>query len=105
MLDSKLTFENYPKVVPTKINKNIGLLCKLQILFPRTVLIINNKAFVRLHFDFGDSLYDQAFNFSFHHKLESIYYKVVFAITGVIQGTNKGKIYQEVSLESLQSRR
>ena len=39
ILDSKLTFENHINMVTTKINKTIGLFCKLQNLPPRTVLI------------------------------------------------------------------
>ena len=39
ILDSKLTFENHINMVATKINKNIGLLSKLQNLLPRTALI------------------------------------------------------------------
>ena len=39
ILDSKLTFENHINIVATKINKNIGLLSKLQNLLPRTALI------------------------------------------------------------------
>ena len=39
ILDSKLTFENHINIVATKMNKNIGLLSKLQNLLPRTALI------------------------------------------------------------------
>ena len=42
---------------------------------------------------------------SFHQKLESIQYNACLAITGVIQGTSKEKLYQEIGLESLQLRR
>ena len=59
-------------MVTTKINKTIGLLRKLQNLLPRTALITIYKAFVRHHLDYGDILYDQAFNFSLQQKLESI---------------------------------
>ena len=38
MLDSKLTFENHMNMMTTKTNTTIGLLRKLQNLFPRTVL-------------------------------------------------------------------
>ena len=72
ILDSKLTFENHINMVTTKINKTIGLLRKLQNLLPRTALITIYKAFVRHHLDYGDILYDQAFNFSLQQKLESI---------------------------------
>ena len=105
ILDSKLTFENHINMVTTKINKTIGLLRKLQNLLPRTALIKIYKAFVRPHLDYGDILYDQAFNLSFQQKLESIQYRACLAITGAIRGTSREKIYQELGLESLQSRR
>ena len=103
ILDSKLTFENHVNMVTTKINKTIGLLRKLKNLLPRTALIKIYKAFVRPHLDYGDILYDQAFNLSFQQKLESIQYRACLAITGAIQGTSREKIYQELGLESLQS--
>ena len=39
------------------------------------------KTFVRPHRDYGDVLYDQAFNSAFQNKLESIQYNVCLAIT------------------------
>ena len=45
-----------------KTSRTIGLLRKLQILLPRA----EQKAFVRPHLDYGDILYDQVFNASFH---------------------------------------
>ena len=89
----------------TKINKTIGLLRKLQNLFPRTVLKKIYKAFVRTHLHYGDILHDQTFSLSFQQKLESILYRACLAITGAIRGTSKEKIYQELGLKSLQSRR
>ena len=71
ILDFKLTFENHINMVTTKINKTVALLCKLLNLLPRTALITIYKAFVRPHLDYGDILYDQAFNLSFQQKLES----------------------------------
>ena len=41
----------------------------------------------------------------FCEKLESVQYKAALAITGAIQGTSRDKIYQELGLESLKSRR
>ena len=52
-------------MVTTKINKTIGIIRKQQNLLPRTALITVYKAFVRPNLDFGDILYDQAFNLSF----------------------------------------
>ena len=83
----------------------VGLLRKLSNLLPRQALVIIYKAFVRPHLDYADVLYDQAFNNSFHAKMESIQYNACLAITGAIRGTSREKIYQELGLESLQLRR
>ena len=57
-----------------KISKTIGLFRKLQNLLPRAALVTIYKAFIRPHLDYCDILYDQAYNMSFHQKLESIQY-------------------------------
>ena len=63
------------------------------------------QTFVRPHLDYGDIFYDQAYNPSFHQKLEKIQYNACIAITGAIRGISKEKIYEELGLESLESRR
>ena len=73
-------------------------------MLPREGLTTIYKAFVRLHLDYGDVLFDQAFNASSHEKLESIQYNACLALTGTIRGTSKEKLYQELGLESLQLR-
>ena len=105
ILDVKLTFEEHLQNVFNKTNEKIGLLKKLSNLLPRQALITIYKAFIRPHLDYGDVLYDQAFNNSFHAKMESIQYNACLAITGAIRGTSREKIYQELGLESLQLRR
>ena len=92
-------------MVSLKISKTLVLLRKLHNMLSRSSLITIYKAFVRPHLDYGDILYDQAYNMSFHHKLESIQYNACLAITGAIRGTSKEKIHQELGLESLQLRR
>ena len=87
-----------------KINKTIGLIRKLQNLLPRTALITLYKAFVRPHLDYGDIIYDQVHNASFHQKLESLQYNVCLAITGAIRGSSQEKLNQELGFESLQQR-
>ena len=88
-----------------KIRKTLGLLRKLQNLLPRSALITVCKAFVRPYLDYGDILYDQAYNMSFHLKLESIQYNACLAITGAMRDTSKEKLYQELGLETLQLQR
>ena len=38
------------------------------------------KAFIRSQLDYGDVMYDQAYNSSFHEKLESLQYNAFLAI-------------------------
>ena len=104
-LDPKLDFLEHLKNIQAKVNKSIALLRKLQTIPPRSSLLTIYKAFIRPHLDYGDTIYDQAYNDSFHQKLESIQYNTAFAITGAIRGTSSEKLYQELGLESLQQRR
>ena len=87
-----------------KINKTISLLRILQNNSPRAPLITIYKSFIRSHLDYGDILYAQAFNNSFHERLKSIQYNAALAITGAIRGSSREKFYQELGFESLQQR-
>ena len=105
-LDGKLDFREHLQNMFKKINKTItSLLGKLQNNLPRAPLITIYKSFVRPHLDYGDILYDQTFNNSFHERLESIQYNAALAITGARRGSSREKLYQELGFESLQQRR
>ena len=105
MLDSNLSYEQHMKSILNKVNKTIGLLCKFQLILSRHSLITIYKTFIRPHLDYGDVIYDRAFNESFHQRLESIQYNAAIAITGTIRGTSSEKLFQELGLETLKSRR
>ena len=104
-LDLKLTFEEHLLNVFKTVNRTVGFIGKLQNVLPRITLVAIYKAFVRPHLGYGDILYDQAFNNSFHHRLEIIQYKAHLAITGAIRSTSGEKLYQELGLEPLRLRR
>ena len=55
--------------------------------------------------EYGDIIYDQPQNESISKKIENIQYKGALAITGAFQGTSREKLYKELGLESLKSRR
>ena len=63
------------------------------------------KAFVRPHLDYGDMIYDKAYNETFHQKLESVQYNACLALSGAIRGSSREKLYHELGSESLQRRR
>ena len=108
MLDSNLSYEHHIKSTLNKVNKAIGLLRKFQLMVPIHSLItttfLNNKTFIRPHLDYGDVIYGRAFNESFHQRLESIN-KAAITITGAIRGTSPEKLFQELGLKTLKSRR
>ena len=54
ILDFKLTFEEHLNNVLAKVNKAVGLLCKLRNKLPRTTPITIYKIFIRPHLDYGD---------------------------------------------------
>ena len=58
------------------------------------------KAFIRPYLDYGDILYDQGYNMSFHQKLESIQHDACFAITGAIRRQLKRHSNHDVGIEN-----
>ena len=62
-------------------------------------------SFVRPQLDYGDIVYDQPNNKSFISKLEQVQYNAALAITRAIKWTSCSKFYNELCLESLESRR
>ena len=105
LLDEKLNFKQHVDNAILKINKGISIIKKLRHSLPRKSLLTIYKAFLRPLIDYGDIIYNQPQNESFCEKLESTQYKAALAITGAIQGTSRDKLYQELGLESLKSRR
>ena len=104
-LDTKLDFQDHLKRIFSKVNKTIGLLRKLHHILPRSPLLTIYKSFIRPHLDYGDIIYDQAYNTSFHQTLDSIQYNTTLAITGTIRGISKEKLYDELGLKTLEKRR
>ena len=98
-LDARLTFEEHLKVITTNVNRTMGLLRKLQETLPRPVLMTMYKAFVRPHLNYGDIIYDEAYNETFHQKLESIQYSACLALSGAIRRSSREKLYLELGLE------
>ena len=104
-LDQKLNFTHHIKEKVTKANKGIAVIKKFQTKLPRNALLTIYKFFIRPHLNYADIVYDQPNNDFFENKLERIQYNAALAISGAIRGTSRDKIYKELGLESLQSRR
>ena len=52
--------------------------------FLRLALITMYKTFVRPHLDYGNMIYDEAYNEAFHQKLETIQYNACLALLEAI---------------------
>ena len=59
------------------------------------------RSFVRPHLEYGDIIYGQAYNVSFHQNIESIRFNSALAVTGAIRETSTEKPYNELGLENL----
>ena len=104
-LDKKLNFDEHLSKVKSKVNKTIGIIRKLQNVLPRLVLLTIFRSFIRPHLDYGDITYDKAYNESFHKKLGSLQCNASLDINGAIKGSSNEKIYVELGLETLKSKR
>ena len=71
---------------------------------PRLPLLTIYKSFIRPPLNYGDIIYDQAYNVSFHQKLDSIQYNAALAITGAIRGSFKEKLYDQLGLETIEKK-
>ena len=95
LLDSKFTFKEHIKNIFFKINKSLGLLHKFQMVFPVLSPFTICKTFIFSYFEYANVVCDQCYQSSFHEKLERIQ----------CSGTSSEGLYQELTIESLQSRR
>ena len=84
-LHKELNFEEHLSKVESKVNKTIGIIHKLQNLLLRLALLAIYKLFISSQLDYGDTIYDKGFNYSFHDKLESLQYNATVAINGAIR--------------------
>ena len=81
-LDPKLSFDEHIQSILIKTRKIIGFIIKLQPVIPWAALLIIYKSFLRPHLDYGNVIYDRAFNESFQSKLESVQDNAALAIAG-----------------------
>ena len=84
ILDASLTFDEHIKAITFKVRNTIGLLRKLNNRLPRSPLTSIYKSFVRSLLDYGDVIFDKAYNNYFQQRLESIQCKASSAIKGAI---------------------
>ena len=104
-LDVEMNFVEHIENITQKISKTMGLVLIFQPVVPKSSLLAICKTFIRSQLDYVDVIYDQAYNSSFHEELKYLRCNACLAITRGIRGTSSEKLYQELGLESLKSRR
>ena len=104
-LNEKLNFKEHDKILIDKASKGISIIRKLRYQLPRHSLVTIYKSFIRSILEYADVIYDQPSNNSFSDKIKSVQYNAALAITGAIRGTSKEKLYNELGLEYLSSKR
>ena len=87
ILDNRLSFEECLTAMGAKVTRTITLLHKLQHILPRHALVTMYKSFIHPYLHYGNILYNNSLNGSFHQKIECIQCNACLAITGTI-GTN-----------------
>ena len=98
-----MNFSNHIIIKISKSNKALVILRELHNILPGNSLIIIYKSFIRPHLGYGTIIFDQPEKFC--KKIKSVQYNAALAITGAIQVTSREKLYKELDLETLKSRR
>ena len=104
-LDEKLNFTNHIKENISKASKGAGILRTIYNALSRNSLITIYKSFIWPHLDYGAIIFDQTKNKSFCKNINSIQYNVSLAVTGAIECTSWKKVYKELALKTLKSRK
>ena len=94
-----------PAIDRLDCSKSIDLIRKFRLFLPRPCLVQIYKSFVKPYLDYNDTICNKSFRGFFQQEFESIKYNAALAITGVIIGTSREKIYSELDLGSLQNTR
>lgn len=71
-LEARPSFEEHLKMILSKLKKTTGFSRKMRNQPPRSALSSIYNAFVLLHLGYGDIIYDEAYNASFHQMRESL---------------------------------
>ena len=74
----------------------IFLLWKLNNRLSQSSLTTIYKSIVKPNLDYGDEIFDKAYNNIFQQRYESLQYKASLALTGVIGGSSTEKLYEEL---------
>ena len=72
---------------------------------PHNSLLTIYKLFIRPLLDYADVISDQSSNASFSKKIEPVQYNAAVAITEVIKGSSREKLYLGLELGYLYRRR
>ena len=99
ILDERSNFNESLNSKTSKYDKLIGITKKSSISFPKNALLAIYKSFIRPQLDYADIIYDKPNNWSL-----KTFNRAFNAITSVIQGTSKKRVYRELGLESLTDR-
>ena len=62
LLNFRLHFQEHWKSLLKKVNKTVALLRNFHNILPGSALLTIYKCFVRIHLDYGDIIYEQAFH-------------------------------------------
>ena len=100
-LGAKLTSNNNISEKIYKVMRDVGILCKLKCVLPRSSVLTIYKSFIRPHLDYGDINSDQPATAIFFIKIESVPCNAALAITDAIRDLSHPKSFQELGLEYL----
>ena len=103
-LNSKLTWKNHIDSITTTADKKLNLLTHLKYTLDRQTLLIMYKSFIRPSLEYGNIIWCNITETECD-SLDKVQRRAARIITGGTISTSVRCLYQELSLETLQSRR
>ena len=99
-----IRFTKHLSNISKKINKTLGLLRNILSILPKSSLLIIIRWFERRLSDYGDIIYDESYNASFHQRIKSLQRSIALATTAVFRNLFREKLYQKFVLKFLQQK-
>ena len=85
IIGSTLTLDIHVKSAIAKVNKTIGPIQNLRHAVFRPSVVAICKAFIKPHLDYGETIFDYAFNDFFRKRMESVKYDAALAVVKLLE--------------------
>ena len=104
-LSKDIRFHDHINAISKKVNRSLSLLYPIAQYLPRTILDQLYKTYIRPHFDYCDTVYDEHITIQDKTRLETLQNRAARLTTGALFRTSTDKLRRETGWDKLSTRR